>query len=231
MDSNPRYVFARPAHPIQNSCASRDANCGHEIKLAESLAARLLEEALPRANAQKYAEIPQDRSAARSGARTIELGTIGGVFVWLGDAVKPVAKFGTHPNKPRRQQRGSTFEKIPRLKPRLNGSVSSGFENQRMKEIAGAPGTVRTSAPQICQKVDLYNYRADRSSEGTNRRNRRGANGRTDREIWIAYSIAYGLLTVKTAKSGFIEILQYGGGGRTRTYEVIRRLIYSRPLS
>ena len=25
--------------------------------------------------------------------------------------------------------------------------------------------------------------------------------------------------------------LQIGGGGRTRTYEVIRRLIYSRPLS
>jgi hypothetical protein len=48
------------------------------------------------------------------------------------------------------------------------------------------------------------------------------ANGRTDREIWIAYSIA-----VKTDKNGFIEIFQYGGGGRTRTCEVIRRLIYS----
>jgi hypothetical protein len=85
-----------------------------------------------------------------------------------------------------------------------------------MNEIDGAPGTIRTSDGRT-----LY-YSADRLSEGTSRGNRRGANGRTNREIWIAYSIA-----VKTDKNGFIEIFQYGGGGRTRTCEVIRRLIYS----
>ena len=53
------------------------------------------------------------------------------------------------------------------------------------------------------------------------------ANKRTKRETGIAYNIAYGLLTAKRVEIEIIERLQNGGGGRTRTCEAMRRLIYS----
>ena len=56
---------------------------------------------------------------------------------------------------------------------------------------------------------------------------RAAQNRRTNREKGIAYNIAYGLLTNKRVE---MEMFQHGGGGRTRTYEVIRRLIYSQLL-
>ena len=50
---------------------------------------------------------------------------------------------------------------------------------------------------------------------------------RTNREIGIAYRIAYGLITDARGTVAFWQIFQDGGGGRTRTYEAMRRLIYS----
>jgi hypothetical protein len=43
---------------LQNSCASRDANCGHEIKLTESLAAPLREETRRRFQEQMRRKMP-----------------------------------------------------------------------------------------------------------------------------------------------------------------------------
>src|ERR1700748_3290151 len=65
---------------LQNSCASRDANCGHEIKLTESLAARPLHcsKRLEGASKSKCAEICRDSRQDRSG----EIGT-------SGDCAKP----------------------------------------------------------------------------------------------------------------------------------------------
>ena len=73
---------------LQNSCASRDANCGHEIKLTESLAAPLLEETRRRFQEQMRRNMP--RLPPRSKRRDWELGRLrkaGSVFAWLGDVV------------------------------------------------------------------------------------------------------------------------------------------------
>jgi hypothetical protein len=64
-----------------------------EISIAGDISPALHEVARVMKHGGRLALMPsfrQDRSAARSGARTTELGTIGGsVFVWLGDLVKP----------------------------------------------------------------------------------------------------------------------------------------------
>ena len=54
-----------------------------------------------------------------------------------------------------------------------------------------------------------------------------GPFGRTNGEMRIAYSIAYELLTARNAKLEIIQLFHVGGGGRTRTYEAMKRLIYS----
>ena len=109
---------------LQNSCASRDANCGHEIKLTESLAAPLLEETRRRFQEQMRRNMP--RLPPRSKRRGWELGRLrkaGSVFAWLGDVVRRVVD----------QQQTDTpsarlhvSKKIPRLKPRLNANFSLG---------------------------------------------------------------------------------------------------------
>src|ERR1700747_3640512 len=75
---------------LQNSCAtSRDANCGHEIKLTEFLAAPLLEETRRRFQEQMRRNMP--RLPPRSKRRDWELGRLrkaGSVFAWLGDVVR-----------------------------------------------------------------------------------------------------------------------------------------------
>ena len=100
---------------LQSSGVSRDANCGHEIKLTASLAAPLREETRRRLQDQMRRRMPGIAAVieAQSEVRTIELEIIGGrVIARLGDVVRPFAKLGAHlSSKPRRRQRDFTFEK------------------------------------------------------------------------------------------------------------------------
>src|ERR1700740_2927887 len=110
---------------LQNSCASRDANCGHEIKLTESLAAPLLEETRRRFQEQMRRNMPRliaaKIEAARLGARAIAQSR---QCVCLARRCgQPGRRSATNRHA---ISEASRFEKIPRLKPRLNANFSLG---------------------------------------------------------------------------------------------------------